>query len=99
MSARDWIATYHVGANEPNAPVRRFDGDKRITKTLIEWCRDEADEFLAALDAAGLAVVPKEPTVEMLTAGTEEWLTVRAMEDRAAVIWRAMLAAAKEGKR
>jgi len=109
MSARDWIATYHVGANEPNAPVRRFDGDKRITKTLIEWCRDEADEFLAALDAApeatrlelarrlaaGLAVVPKEPTVEMLTAGTEEWLTVRAMEDRAAVIWRAMLAAAK----
>jgi hypothetical protein len=52
-----------------------------------------ADQQLAALDAVGLAVVPKEPTVEMLTAGTEEWLTVRAMEDRAAVIWRAMLVA------
>jgi hypothetical protein len=78
MSARDWIATYHVGANEPNAPVRRFDGDERITKTLIEWCRDEADEFLAALDAApeatrlelarrlaaGLAVVDRSVLIE-----------------------------------
>jgi hypothetical protein len=53
---------------------------------------------LAALDAAGLAVVPKEPTDEMQIAGTEEWLTVRAMEDRAAVIYRAMVAAAKEGE-
>jgi hypothetical protein len=60
--------------------------------------REVANRILAALDSAGLAVVPKEPTVEMQTAGTEQWLTVRAMEDRAAVIYRAMLAAAKEGE-
>jgi hypothetical protein len=60
---------------------------------------DDAAAILAALDAAGLAVVPKEPTEEMQIAGTEQWLTVRAMEDRAAVIYRAMLAAAKEGER
>jgi len=66
---------------------------------MTEKCLDRVPVFLAALDAAGKVVVSKEPTVEMLTAGTEEWLTVRAMEDRAAVIWRAMLAAAKEGER
>jgi hypothetical protein len=66
---------------------------KSVQRTLA----DDAAAILAALDAAGLAVVPKEPTEEMRTAGTEEWLTVRAMEDRAAVIYRAMLAAAKEG--
>jgi hypothetical protein len=62
----------------------------------VSASRAEAAAILAALDAAGLAVAPKEPTDEMQTAGTEEWLTVRAMEDRAAVIYRAMIAAAKE---
>ena len=42
----------------------------------------------------GWQVVPKEPTLDMEVAGTEEWLTIRAMEDRAAPIYRAMLAAA-----
>lgn len=45
---------------------------------------------------AGMVLVPREPTVDMLVAGTEQWLVVAAMEDRAAVIWHAMLAAAKE---
>jgi hypothetical protein len=64
----------------------------------VSASRAEADAILAALDAAGLAVVPKEPTEEMQIAGTEVRLIVRAMEDRAAVIYRAMVAAAKEGE-
>ena len=42
--------------------------------------------------------VPKVPTVEMIIAGTEEWLCIAAMEDRAEVIWNAMLAAAPQPK-
>jgi hypothetical protein len=55
-----------------------------------------SDAILAELAAAGWSVVPRVPTVEMEIAGTEEWMTVRACEDRAAVIYRAMLAAAVE---
>lgn len=44
----------------------------------------------------GWALVPKEPTIEMLVAGTEEWLTRRAQEERAGVIWKAMLAASPD---
>jgi hypothetical protein len=49
--------------------------------------------ILAALDAAGLAVVPKEPTVEMLRAAF-----VRDMGPHECRIYRAMVAAAKEGE-
>ena len=41
----------------------------------------------------GWKLVPVEPTIEMLVEGTEDWLCIRAMEDRAATIWSAMLAA------
>ena len=51
---------------------------------------------LAALDAAGLAVVPKEPTEEMVVAAF-----VRDMGPHECLytsIYRAMIAAAKEGE-
>jgi hypothetical protein len=60
-----------------------------------EWSEDISDAIIAALHAAGFAVVPVEPTMDMLVAGTEAWLVVRAMEDRAEQIWGAMIAAAK----
>ena len=44
-------------------------------------------------EARGLRVVPVEATIDMVVNGTEKWLCVAAMEDRAEVIWNAMLAA------
>lgn len=53
----------------------------------------KADAVLRALDAAGLAVVPKEATADMVHAAT-----VRPNSDRAlyAAIYRAMIAAAPD---
>lgn len=48
---------------------------------------------LAAAVPEGHVVVPRVATEEMIVAGTEEWLCVRAMEDRAEVIWAAMVEA------
>lgn len=39
-------------------------------------------------------LVPIVPTVDMIVAATEQWLCISAYEDRAEVIWDAMLAAA-----
>jgi hypothetical protein len=54
-----------------------------------------ADAIIAALRTAGYVVAPREPTIDMEVAATEAWLCVAAMEDRAAVIYRAMLSAAE----
>ena len=56
----------------------------------------QATAALTAIEAAGMRVVPVEPTTEMEVAGTETWLCEAAMEDRAAACWTAMLAAAQE---
>jgi hypothetical protein len=53
-----------------------------------------ADAILAALDAAGLAVVPKEPTRKMIDALNGYAQCVGYIEDG----YRAMLAAAKESE-
>tara|TARA_R110000822_G_scaffold301044_1_gene424691 strand:- start:1748 stop:2005 length:258 start_codon:yes stop_codon:yes gene_type:complete len=55
-----------------------------------ELFNEQAAHVLAALDAAGLAVVPVEPTEAMLAAGMAEAGTDLASE------YRAMLAASKE---
>ncbi|MDP3417905.1 hypothetical protein [Falsiroseomonas sp.] len=52
--------------------------------------------YLAELRAAGFAVVPINPSVEMEVAGTEAWLCVAPMEDRAAVCYRAMVGEAED---
>jgi len=49
---------------------------------------------LRAIEDAGWKVVPVEATPEMEIAATEDWMTIRAAEDRAVAIWSAMLAAA-----
>jgi len=84
MSPAEVIARAHC--------MRRL--DKPICEKLCEDCLWWADHDLARLDAAGLAVVPVEPTVEMLRAAF-----VRDMEPHECLytsIYRAMLAAAKE---
>jgi hypothetical protein len=57
-------------------------------------CREqritEARAAIAALDAAGFAIVPKEPTEAMVIAGNGTLETVQADD-----VYRAMLAAAK----
>ena len=74
--------------------------DEPIIRIIPALCaRIDADaarirELEARQVPDGWQVVPKEPTLDMEVAGTEEWLTIRAMEDRAAPIYRAMLAAA-----
>lgn len=53
--------------------------------------RDMATAALRAIEDAGWKVVPVEPTPDMEIAATEDWMTIRAAEDRAAAIWSAML--------
>ncbi len=52
--------------------------------------------ILAALDSAGLAVVPKEPTEEMVVAAFDR--DMGPHECLYTSIYRAMVAAAKEGE-
>jgi hypothetical protein len=62
--------------------------------------RDDADAILAALDAAGLAVVPVEPTEAMIDAAHRAWTPGVNYGEAHAIRWHAMLAAAaKEGER
>lgn len=95
MSARDVISDVAFEGTVLGAPIRFEMGHKK------------ADAILSALDAAGYAVVPVEPTEEMLRAyyqcmeGTHP--TARMNPDKylthnlkANTRWRAMLTAAKE---
>lgn len=53
------------------------------------------DDDLMYLDMARAAIEAiRDPTIEMEIAAQEDWMCVRAVEDRGAVIWRAMVDAA-----
>lgn len=54
---------------------------------------DTADAILSALEAAGYAVVPKEPTANMLADGALMALTTERHAQR---VWEVMITAAKE---
>ena len=54
-----------------------------------------ADFQLAALAAAGYAVVPVEPTKEMLEAEMRTWVDGGTEIENIVASWHAMLAAAK----
>jgi hypothetical protein len=58
--------------------------------------REVANRILAALDAAGLAVVPKEPTEEMVVAAFDR--DMGPHECLYTSIYHAMVAATKEGE-
>ena len=87
-----------------------------IDAALARWLDNEPtayvpirDDILAALDAAGCVVVPREPTLEMLQDGHEAHAKkhtngvsgmtidaqIRAQCARVAAMWSAMLAAAE----
>lgn len=50
------------------------------------------DHYLA--DARAAIEAMREPTVEMLVSAQEEWMCVRAAEERGDFVWRAMIDAA-----
>ena len=80
--------------HNPDMPLR--DGARVAWKNYVPSATAALDAFLAALPGLGLKVVPVEAEVDMLVAGTEDWLCVRAQEDRAEAIWSAMLAASPD---
>ena len=61
--------------------------------SFIDWERSDADAILSAFNAAGLAVVPREPTKAMMEAGM-----ARSLNGWYSNVWRAMVGAAKGGK-
>jgi hypothetical protein len=65
-----------------------------IGKSLLrgDWPSERAQTVLAALDAAGYAVVPKEPTEAMTEAASGAWYQHRSSTE----MYRAMLTAAKD---
>jgi predicted CoA-binding protein len=69
---------------------------KTARQAVLDWFNEvgeshteeqATDAILAALSAAGFAVVPREPTHKMLIAGEDEAVT--------GAIWAAMLSAAE----
>ena len=84
---------------------------RAISETTLDWEDEDpevwdvhtiqADAILAALDAAGKAVVPKEPTQIMIDAAVEytSYAADRVYPEDSLNVYHAMLAAAKEGER
>jgi len=60
----------------------------------IDWERSDADAILAALAAAGLVVVPREPTTAMVRAST--CMAPTWDDDVSRAKWRAMVEAEHE---
>lgn len=65
------------------------------------WTRykPEAMELIAALDKAGMRIVPEEPTIAMLSAMARtntDWLSDKGPYPRSRRVYRAMLAAKGE---
>ena len=73
--------------------------DPRLSE--VRWKENACEyirESIAALTAleATHVVVPRKPTVEMLTAGTEVFLQVGVTEGRASACWQAMIGVAHD---
>lgn len=87
MSARDVIADVAFEGTVLGAPIRFEMGHKK------------ADAILSALDKAGYAVVPKEPTTEMYFAFySPDAPSVESVQSLWTRRYKAMLTAAKETK-
>jgi hypothetical protein len=91
MTREELIETLAVAAY-------RQDGDDppfhEANTQIIEGCCDIAESVLAAIDAAGLAVVPVEATGEMVSAGNTRGFSA-AVKSISSDVWSAMLAAGR----
>lgn len=93
------ICRVQLNGGDPDQPAVRWNGTEMEPQSFPAWrdYMDEAEHALSALDAAGMTVVPKEPTEAMARAGSLTLRdTFRAEFNHAKVIYRAMLAA-REG--
>ena len=87
MSAREVLQAVRL-------PMEIVDGDDGRKIVLYgEIGPRGIDAILFALDAAGYAVVPKEPTANMLADGALMALTTERHAQR---VWEVMIEAAKE---
>ena len=69
---------------------------RAMTRFALRDALDEAEAALTALETAGMAVVPREPTARMIIAGASAKPFANRMNTlTAAGVWSAMLAAAK----
>jgi hypothetical protein len=58
----------------------------------IDWAKQGEGQRSRNMSIAAAAIqAMREPTVEMLVAAQEDWLCVRAAEERGDFIWRAMI--------
>lgn len=77
---------------------------ERLEKVLNHWLAnaslsdlgDPIDAILSELDAAGYAVVPREPTERICTAGFVALVGDQGGQTSAGEIWQAMIAAAEQ---
>lgn len=80
MSIREVIARaicrVQLNGGDPDQPAVRWNGTEMEPQSFPAWrdYTDEAEHALSALDAAGLQVMPKEPTPEMIAAA---WKVIR----------------------
>lgn len=73
---------------------------ERVAKAMAKADADNPAWKMYVREARAALEALREPTVEMLVAAQEEWMCVRAAEERGDFIWRAMIdAALSEGPR
>jgi hypothetical protein len=96
MIDRAAAALYHLSPIMAPNPCwsEGADNETRMVPLCWETELPEVDKAPFRVGARAAIEALKVPTVEMVVAATEEWLCIRAQEDRAEVIWDAMLDAA-----
>lgn len=66
----------------------------RVAKAMAEnagFCWENCAQSQWESDARAGIMAMRDPTVEMLIAAQEDWMCVRAAEERGDFIWRAMI--------
>jgi len=107
MTPRETIArAISVGHahGESDMPWHPQGSDREDALPLWQWFQVDADAVLRALDAAGLVVVPRDPTEVMMNAGYrkvgkmhyEPTASAQGWGEHATDIYRAMIAAAPD---
>ena len=68
------ICRVQLNGGDPDQPAVRWNGTEMEPQSFPAWrdYTDEAEHALSALDAAGMVVVPKEPTEAMIAAGHQQ---------------------------
>jgi hypothetical protein len=73
--------------------MKEHDMIERVARAIWAARYDGPYEEMPWVVAAARAAIEamREPTIDMVVAGTEQWLCEAAMEDRSEANWRAMI--------